>query len=67
MFLSRCAPNAIRRANVGDADAIAALHASSWRSAYRGIFKDATLGPALDVERTIPARDNRIVDELIFF
>jgi ribosomal protein S18 acetylase RimI-like enzyme len=43
--------NAIRAANVADADAIAALHAASWRSAYRGIFKDSTLGPALDGER----------------
>jgi ribosomal protein S18 acetylase RimI-like enzyme len=42
---------AIRRATVADAAAIAALHAASWRSAYRGIFKDTTLGPALDGER----------------
>jgi hypothetical protein len=41
----------IRLANVADADAIAAVHAASWRSAYRGIFKDSTLGPALDDER----------------
>ena len=41
----------IRPATVADADAIAALHAASWRSAYRGIFKDSTLGPALDDER----------------
>jgi ribosomal protein S18 acetylase RimI-like enzyme len=41
----------IRPASAVDADAIAALHASSWRSAYRGIFKDSTLGPALDDER----------------
>jgi ribosomal protein S18 acetylase RimI-like enzyme len=41
----------IRRASAADADAIAALHAASWRSAYRGIFKDATLGPSLDGER----------------
>jgi ribosomal protein S18 acetylase RimI-like enzyme len=41
----------IRPATVADADAIAALHASSWRSAYRGIFKDDTLGPSLDGER----------------
>ena len=41
----------IRPASVVDADAIAALHAASWRSAYRGIFKDGTLGPALDAER----------------
>ena len=42
---------AIRPATLADADAIAALHAASWRSAYRGIFKDSTLGPALDDER----------------
>lgn len=41
----------IRRASAADADAIAALHAASWRSAYRGIFNDATLGPSLDGER----------------
>lgn len=41
----------IRPATVDDADAIAALHAASWRSAYRGIFKDDTLGPSLDGER----------------
>jgi len=41
----------IRPAGVVDADAIAALHAASWRSAYRGIFKDSTLGPMLDDER----------------
>ena len=41
----------IRPASVADADAIAALHAASWRSAYRGIFKDDTLGPSLDGER----------------
>jgi len=41
----------IRPATVADADAIAALHAASWRSAYRGIFKDDMLGPSLDGER----------------
>ena len=41
----------IRPATVADADAIAALHAASWRSAYRGIFKEGTLGPSLDGER----------------
>ncbi|MPZ29815.1 MAG: GNAT family N-acetyltransferase [Rhodospirillales bacterium] len=41
----------IRAATVVDADGIAAVHAVSWRSAYRGIFKDSTLGPALDGER----------------
>ena len=41
----------VRAATVADADGIAALHAASWRSAYRGIFRDSTLGPALDGER----------------
>jgi ribosomal protein S18 acetylase RimI-like enzyme len=41
----------IRSATPADAPAIAALHAASWRSAYRGIFKESTLGPALDDER----------------
>ena len=35
----------IRPATVADADAIAALHAASWRSAYRGIFKDEHARP----------------------
>jgi len=41
----------IRAATIADADVIAALHAASWRSAYRGILKDSTLGPTLDGER----------------
>jgi ribosomal protein S18 acetylase RimI-like enzyme len=41
----------IRTATIADADAIAALHAASWRSAYRGILKDSTLGPTLDEDR----------------
>ncbi len=41
----------IRAATIADADGIAALHAASWRSAYLGILKDSTLGPALDGER----------------
>ncbi|HEX9522255.1 MAG TPA: GNAT family N-acetyltransferase [Reyranella sp.] len=41
----------IRAATIADADAIAALHAASWRSAYRGILKETTLGPGLDAER----------------
>ena len=44
-------PQPIRAATVADADAIAALHAASWRSAYRGILSEATLGPGLDEER----------------
>jgi ribosomal protein S18 acetylase RimI-like enzyme len=41
----------IRAAILTDADAVAALHAASWRSAYRGILSDETLGPGLDQER----------------
>jgi ribosomal protein S18 acetylase RimI-like enzyme len=41
----------IRPATVADAAAIAALHAASWRSAYRGILSDRTLGSALEGER----------------
>ena len=41
----------IRSATIADADAIAALHVASWRSSYRGILSERTLGPALDSER----------------
>jgi ribosomal protein S18 acetylase RimI-like enzyme len=44
-------PWRIRPAQPGDGDAIAALHAASWRSAYRGILPDAMLGPDLDAGR----------------
>ena len=35
----------------GDADAIAAVHAESWRAAYRGILSDAYLDGPIDAER----------------
>src|SRR5260370_23709552 len=41
----------IRAATIADPDSLAALHAASWRSAYRGIPKQTTLGPGLDAER----------------
>src|SRR4029450_1433132 len=41
----------IRPAGVADADALAALHAASWRSGHRGLFKEERLGPSLDGER----------------
>ena len=41
----------IRVATATDADVIAALHAASWRSEYRGILKESTLGPSLGAER----------------
>jgi GNAT superfamily N-acetyltransferase len=44
----------IRRAVPGDAAAIAALHAASWRSAYRGILPDAFLdGPIAANRRAV--------------
>lgn len=41
----------IRRAGPGDADAIAEVHAASWRSAYRGIFSDAYLDGDIAADR----------------
>jgi ribosomal protein S18 acetylase RimI-like enzyme len=41
----------IRPAGVADAEAIAALHAESWRAAYRGLLPDRRLGSALDHDR----------------
>jgi GNAT superfamily N-acetyltransferase len=41
----------LRHAQPRDSDAIAALHAESWRSAYRGLVPDDVLGAGLDAER----------------
>lgn len=41
----------LRRATRADADAIAALHAESWRSAYGGLLPAHQLGRGLDNER----------------
>lgn len=41
----------IRLADAGDAEAVAMLHARSWRSAYRGIYPDAYLDGELDEDR----------------
>jgi ribosomal protein S18 acetylase RimI-like enzyme len=41
----------LRPLRPGDADAVAALHAASWRSAYRGILSDAYLNEAVDADR----------------
>ena len=41
----------LRDAVAADADAIAALHAASWRSAYRGIVSDAFLDGEVAAER----------------
>ncbi len=42
---------ALRRAGPADADAVAALHVASWRSAYRGILDDAYLDGPIAAER----------------
>jgi GNAT superfamily N-acetyltransferase len=47
----------LRHASASDVDAIAALHAESWRSAYRGLVPDDFLGPGLDAERLQTWRD----------
>jgi len=41
----------LRHARLSDVDAIAALHAESWRSAYPGLVPDDLLGPGLDDQR----------------
>lgn len=41
----------IRRAGPSDWAAIAAIHAASWRSAYRGIYPDSYLDEQASVER----------------
>ena len=47
----------LRDAAAEDADAIAALHAESWRSAYTGLVPDDFLGASLDLERRQVWRD----------
>ena len=42
---------ALRRATAADAEAVAALHVASWRSAYRGLLADAYLDGAIAPER----------------
>jgi len=62
-------PAVIRLGAADDAAAIAALHAESWRSAYRGLIPDDDLGDTLDDERlkfwrdrfASPDPDRRIV------
>jgi ribosomal protein S18 acetylase RimI-like enzyme len=41
----------IREAKQADAEAIASLHAASWRTAYRGALSDAYLDGPIEVER----------------
>ena len=57
-----------RHADAGDAEAIAALHAKSWREHYRGAFTDAYLDGDLPGERLrvwrgrlAEARDDQLV------
>jgi GNAT superfamily N-acetyltransferase len=42
---------ALRPMTPADADTVAALHATSWRSAYRGMLPDDFLDNGLDAER----------------
>jgi ribosomal protein S18 acetylase RimI-like enzyme len=42
----------LRRASADDAEAIARLHAASWRAAYRGFYRDAYLDGNIVEERT---------------
>jgi ribosomal protein S18 acetylase RimI-like enzyme len=44
-------PVIVRPGGPADAEAIAALHAASWRNAYRGLLPDRRLGPALEDDR----------------
>ncbi len=41
----------LRSLRAGDADTVAALHATSWRSAYRGILADDYLDHGVDADR----------------
>ncbi|HEY0956605.1 MAG TPA: GNAT family N-acetyltransferase [Roseateles sp.] len=41
----------LRAMQAGDADAVALIHAASWRSAYRGVFTDQYLDHEADAER----------------
>lgn len=41
----------VRRAGIADAEAIAGLHAASWRTAYRGLVPDRRLARGLDGDR----------------
>jgi ribosomal protein S18 acetylase RimI-like enzyme len=47
----------LRPMTAEDADAVAALHAASWRSAYRGVFTDTYLDHEADTERRQAWRD----------
>jgi GNAT superfamily N-acetyltransferase len=63
------ADGSIRLGTPDDAEAIAALHAESWRSAYRGLVPDDDLGDGLGAERlqfwhkrfAAPDPDRRVV------
>src|SRR5579862_375712 len=44
-------PMVIRTANLADAERVAALHAASWRSAYRGALSEEYLRGPIDRDR----------------
>ena len=46
-------PPALRPMTPADAHAVAALHAASWRGAYRGVFSDDYLDHEADAERRV--------------
>ena len=48
---------ALRRAGPGDWAEVAAVHAASWRSAYRGIYPDSYLEDEVPEERRAYWRD----------
>jgi ribosomal protein S18 acetylase RimI-like enzyme len=52
----------LRRMQAADADAVAALHATSWRSAYRGMLTDDFLEQDVVADRQAVWRQ-RLVDE----
>jgi ribosomal protein S18 acetylase RimI-like enzyme len=45
--------HALRAMTAADADAVALLHAASWRGAYRGVFSDDYLDHEADAERRV--------------
>ena len=50
-MLHSAAETSIRIAQLEDSVAIAAVHAASWRSSYRGILSDESLNEKLESER----------------
>lgn len=54
-------PEAVRYrvAHPADADAIAGLHAASWRENYRGILSDAFLDGEVEADRAALRQERR--------